>query len=102
MVRRREENSGGDVYVDGASNILTKPDFVDIERMRELFRTFDYRAHARLTVRFAEGVIYTRVLEAAAHARPQWGTLRTGACTPPSPRVGRTSRAELRVAHALH
>ena len=34
------EDSGGDVYVDGASNILTKPDFVDIERMRDLFRTF--------------------------------------------------------------
>jgi hypothetical protein len=34
----------------------------------ELFRTFDYHPHARLTVRFAEGVIYTRVLEAAAKA----------------------------------
>jgi heat-inducible transcriptional repressor len=39
-----EENSGGDVYVDGASNILTKPDFVDIERMRELFRTFEEKS----------------------------------------------------------
>lgn len=32
------------VYVDGASNILDKPDFVDIERMRELFRTFEEKS----------------------------------------------------------
>jgi heat-inducible transcriptional repressor len=36
--------SVGDVYVDGASNILTKPDFVDVERMRELFRTFEEKS----------------------------------------------------------
>ncbi|MCM3900556.1 MAG: heat-inducible transcriptional repressor HrcA, partial [Pyrinomonadaceae bacterium] len=39
-----EEGGGGDVYVDGASNILTKPDFVDIERMRDLFRTFEEKS----------------------------------------------------------
>lgn len=39
-----EEGGGGDVYVDGASNILSKPDFVDIERMRELFRTFEEKS----------------------------------------------------------
>jgi heat-inducible transcriptional repressor len=39
-----EEGDGGDVYVDGASNILTKPDFVDIERMRDLFRTFEEKS----------------------------------------------------------
>ena len=38
-----EENTG-DVYVDGASNILTKPDFVDIDRMRDLFRTFEEKS----------------------------------------------------------
>src|ERR1700752_164267 len=38
------EKTTGDVYVDGASNILTKPDFVDIERMRELFRTFEEKS----------------------------------------------------------
>src|SRR5215207_668650 len=38
------EETSGDVYVDGASNILTKPDFVDIERMRELFRTFEEKS----------------------------------------------------------
>src|SRR5712691_11817809 len=35
---------GTDVYVDGASNILTKRDFVDVERMRELFRTFEEKS----------------------------------------------------------
>jgi len=39
-----EESTGGDVYVDGASNILTKPDFVDVDRMRELFRTFEEKS----------------------------------------------------------
>jgi heat-inducible transcriptional repressor len=39
-----EETSGGEVYVDGASNFLNKPDFVDIERMRDLFRTFEEKS----------------------------------------------------------
>ena len=39
-----EEGDGGEVYVDGASNILTKPDFVDVERMRDLFRTFEEKS----------------------------------------------------------
>ena len=34
-----EEDSLGEVYVDGASNILTKRDFVDLERLRELLST---------------------------------------------------------------
>ncbi len=38
-----EEGAGG-VYVDGASNILSKPDFVDVERMRQLFRTFEEKS----------------------------------------------------------
>ena len=36
-----EDAATGDVYVDGASNILVKPDFTDIERLRELFRTLE-------------------------------------------------------------
>ena len=36
--------SVGDVYVDGASNMLTKPDFVDVERMRDLFKTFEEKS----------------------------------------------------------
>jgi heat-inducible transcriptional repressor len=39
-----EEARSAGVYVDGASNILTKPDFADIERMRELFRTFEEKS----------------------------------------------------------
>ncbi len=38
-----EETTGG-VFVDGTSNILTKPEFVDLERMRELFRTFEEKS----------------------------------------------------------
>lgn len=36
-----EIGTGGDVYVDGASNILAKPDFADAQRLRELFRTLE-------------------------------------------------------------
>jgi heat-inducible transcriptional repressor len=39
-----EESSDGEVYVDGASNILSKRDFVDVEKMRELFRTFEEKS----------------------------------------------------------
>jgi hypothetical protein len=35
---------GPSVYIDGASNILAKPDFVDVERMRDLFRTFEEKS----------------------------------------------------------
>jgi len=38
------EGETGDVYVDGASNILAKPDFADVERLRELFRTFEAKS----------------------------------------------------------
>jgi heat-inducible transcriptional repressor len=39
-----EEDTGGEVYVEGASNILTKPEFSDAERMRDLFRTFEEKS----------------------------------------------------------
>lgn len=39
-----EEGATGEVFIDGASNILMKPDFVDAERMRELFRTFEEKS----------------------------------------------------------
>jgi heat-inducible transcriptional repressor len=38
------DESTSDVYIDGASNILSKPDFVDVDRMRELFRTFEEKS----------------------------------------------------------
>jgi len=34
----------GEVYVDGASNILSKPDFSDIARLRELFRALEEKS----------------------------------------------------------
>ncbi len=38
------EETTGEIYVDGASNILTKPDFDDVERMRDLFRMFEEKS----------------------------------------------------------
>jgi len=34
-----DEDGLGEVFVDGTSNILTKRDFADLERLRELLRT---------------------------------------------------------------
>lgn len=39
-----DESETGDVYIDGASNILAKPDFSDVDRLRELFRTFEAKS----------------------------------------------------------
>ncbi len=39
-----EEANIGEVYVDGASNILTKPEFADAEWMRELLRTLEEKS----------------------------------------------------------
>ncbi|HEX8845065.1 MAG TPA: heat-inducible transcriptional repressor HrcA [Pyrinomonadaceae bacterium] len=39
-----EEATTAEVYIDGASNFLTKPEFADAERMRELFRTFEEKS----------------------------------------------------------
>ena len=36
-----DEDNRGEVYVGGTSNILTKPDFADLERLRELLRTIE-------------------------------------------------------------
>ncbi len=36
-----EADNQGEVYVGGASNILTKPDFADLERLRDLLRTIE-------------------------------------------------------------
>jgi heat-inducible transcriptional repressor len=33
--------AGTSVYLDGASNMLSQPEFEDVERMRTLFRTFE-------------------------------------------------------------
>jgi heat-inducible transcriptional repressor len=39
-----EEAASVEVYVDGASNIVTKSEFGDAETMRELFRTFEEKS----------------------------------------------------------
>jgi heat-inducible transcriptional repressor len=39
-----EEDKLGEVYVDGTSNILSKGDFADLERLRELLRTIGERS----------------------------------------------------------
>ena len=36
-----DADNQGEVYVGGASNILTKPDFADLEKLRELLRTIE-------------------------------------------------------------
>lgn len=41
---RDDDDGAGEVYVEGASNMLAKPDFADIDRMRELFRTFEEKS----------------------------------------------------------
>ena len=39
-----EEDQHGEVYVDGTSNILTKRDFADMERLRELLQTIEEKS----------------------------------------------------------
>jgi heat-inducible transcriptional repressor len=39
-----EDEAAAEVYLDGASNILGKPEFANAERMRELFRTFEEKS----------------------------------------------------------
>ena len=39
-----ESDNFGEVYVDGASNMLGKPDFADFKRIRELLRTIEEKS----------------------------------------------------------
>lgn len=39
-----EAATHGEIYVDGTSNILTKRDFADLERLRELLRTIEEKS----------------------------------------------------------
>ncbi len=39
-----EEDTRGEVYIGGASNILTKKDFADLEHLRELLRTIEEKS----------------------------------------------------------
>ncbi len=39
------EGAAGDVYVEGTSNILSLPDFTDMEKMAALFKSFEEKNH---------------------------------------------------------
>lgn len=39
-----ERNNFGEIYIDGASNILSKPDFSNFARLRELLRTIEEKS----------------------------------------------------------
>jgi heat-inducible transcriptional repressor len=39
-----DEEKPGEVYVDGTANILTKPDFADVARLRELIKTIEEKS----------------------------------------------------------
>ncbi|BCR06978.1 heat-inducible transcription repressor HrcA [Desulfuromonas versatilis] len=37
------EEMGGQLFIEGATNILEQPEFADVERMKRLFRTFEQK-----------------------------------------------------------
>jgi heat-inducible transcriptional repressor len=37
------EDSGGEIFIEGASNILEQPEFADLQRMKRLFRAFEQK-----------------------------------------------------------
>src|SRR5688500_1415830 len=45
-----DEDGLGEVFVDGTSNILTKTDFADLERLRELLRTIGEKSRRMQTL----------------------------------------------------
>lgn len=40
-VEPEDDATGGEVFVDGAANLLSEPEFATIERLKSLFRTFE-------------------------------------------------------------
>lgn len=40
-----DKNKAGNVYIDGQLNILNQPEFSDIEKMKEIFRTFEEKSN---------------------------------------------------------
>jgi heat-inducible transcriptional repressor len=50
-----------DIYLDGASNLIKKPEFADMERMKSLFRTFEEKGKL------------VKILNACIHAQPGEG-----------------------------
>jgi len=56
-----EEDKFGEIYVDGTSNILSKRDFADFERLRELLRTIEEKS--RLVQILTECLIHNSSLK---------------------------------------
>ena len=40
-----DESGGDDIYLEGTSNILSLPEFADLEQMKKLFQAFDDKSH---------------------------------------------------------
>ena len=103
------ESEGGEVYLDGASNILAKPDFSDIERLSELFQTFEAksrelsnpnecsrasRSSATCTSSSAASTVRRRCGRARSSARPTVSAAATRrAASASSARCGWSTRA---------
>jgi heat-inducible transcriptional repressor len=68
-----EEEAAGDVFVDGTSNILTKPDFTDLRRLSELLRTLE--AKTRLVEILNECIVQDRS-PLLASLLPEWSDVR--------------------------
>lgn len=58
-----EEGDQSDVFIEGASNIIAKPDFADTERMRALFKMFEEKSRM---VKILNECIESGQLEAVA------------------------------------
>ncbi len=58
-----QEGDQADVFIEGASNIIAKPDFTDTERMRALFKMFEQKSRI---VKILNECIESAQLEAVA------------------------------------
>jgi|ERR1041384_293356 heat-inducible transcriptional repressor len=58
-----QEGDQADVFIEGASNIIAKPDFADMERMRALFKMFEQKSRI---VKILNECIESAQLEAVA------------------------------------
>ncbi len=58
-----QEGDQADVFIEGASNIIAKPDFTDTERMRALFKMFEHKSRI---VKILNECIESAQLEAVA------------------------------------
>ena len=59
------------VYVDGTSNMLSRPEFEDLERMRTLLRTFEEKGRLVAILNACIGTKGLRVLIGAENPDPE-------------------------------